>query len=100
MSIRGRLLTLAVGGVLPLLLVGLTVLWVVWSEKRHQLNNSVEQQSELVAVVFERWLDGQYQPFRTIASFTAAKQQNPPWVWISAVRINSQRWTTTIPQSL
>jgi hypothetical protein len=35
MNIRGRLLTLAVGGVLPLLIVGLTVLWVVWSEKRN-----------------------------------------------------------------
>lgn len=77
MSIRGRLLTLAVGGVLPLLLVGLTVLWVVWSEKRHQLNNSVEQQSELVAVVFERWLDGQYQPFRTIASYSSDHLKDP-----------------------
>ena len=71
MSIRGRLLTLAVGGVLPLLLVGLIVLWVVWSEKRHQLNDSLEQQSELVAVVFDRWLDGQYQPLRTIASYSS-----------------------------
>src|SRR5690349_10222025 len=71
MSIRGRLLTLAVGGVLPLLLVGLIVLWVIWSEKRHQLNDSLEQQSELVAVVFDRWLDGQYQPLRTIASYSS-----------------------------
>src|ERR1044072_2809574 len=77
MSIRGRLLTLAVGGVLPLLLVGLTVLWVVWSEKRHQLNNSVEQQSELVAVVFERWLDGHYQPLRTIASYSSDHLKDP-----------------------
>jgi signal transduction histidine kinase len=57
MSIRGRLLTLAIGGVLPLLLVGLTALWFVWSEKRNQLNESLEQQSELLAVVFDRWLE-------------------------------------------
>ena len=77
MSIRGRLLTLAVGGVLPLLIVGLTVLWVVWSEKRNQLNDSLEQQAELVAVVFDRWLDAQYQPLRTIASYPSDQLKDP-----------------------
>ena len=69
MSIRGRLLTLAIGGVLPLLIVGLAVLWVVWNEKRNQLNESLEQQAELVGVVFDRWLDAQYQPLITITSY-------------------------------
>src|SRR6185369_13298880 len=69
MSIRGRLLTLAIGGVLPLLIVGLAVLWIVWNEKRDQLNDSLEQQAELVGVVFDRWLDAQYQPLITIASY-------------------------------
>ena len=69
MSIRGRLLILAVGGVLPLLIVGLALLWIVWNEKRNQLNESLEQQAELVGVVFDRWLDAQYQPLRTIASY-------------------------------
>jgi phosphoglycerate-specific signal transduction histidine kinase len=46
MSIRGRLLTLAVGGILPLLIVGLIVLWMIWSQKRDQLNESLEQQAE------------------------------------------------------
>src|ERR1044072_3588054 len=69
MSIRGRLMTLAIGGVLPLLIVGFAVLWIVWSEKRNQLNESLEQQTELVGVVFDRWLDAQYQPLRTIASY-------------------------------
>jgi len=77
MSIRGRLLTLAVGGVLPLLIVGLIVLWVVWTEKRNQLNDSLEQQSELVAVVFDRWLDAQYQPLRTIASYPSDDLKDP-----------------------
>jgi len=69
MSIRGRLLTLAIGGVVPLLIVGLAVLWIVWNDKRYQLNESLEQQAELVGVVFDRWLDAQYEPLRTIASY-------------------------------
>ena len=69
MSIRRRLLALAVGGVLPLLIVGLIVLGIVWSEKQQQLNESLEQQAELAAVVFDRWLDAQYQPLITIASY-------------------------------
>ena len=72
MSIRGRLLALAIGGVLPLLIVGLTVLWVVWSEKQNQLNDALEQQAELAAVVFDRWLDAQYQPLRTITSYPSS----------------------------
>ena len=69
MSIRGRLLALAIGGVLPLLIVGLIVLGIVWTEKQQQLNESLEQQAELAAVVFDRWLDAQYQPLKTIASY-------------------------------
>lgn len=77
MSIRGRLLTLAVGGVFPLLIVSLAVLWIVWSEKRNQLNESIEQQAELVGVVFDRWLDAQYQPLRTIASYPPDHLNDP-----------------------
>ena len=77
MSIRGRLLTLAVGGLLPLLLIGLGFLWVVWSEKRNQLNESLEEQSELVAVVFDRWFDAQYQPLRTIAAYPSDQLNDP-----------------------
>ncbi|HEX7295124.1 MAG TPA: ATP-binding protein [Pyrinomonadaceae bacterium] len=69
MSIRGRLLALAIGGVLPLLIVGLIVLGIVWTQKQQQLNESLEQQAELAAVVFDRWLDAQYQPLKTIASY-------------------------------
>ena len=77
MSIRGRLLTLAIGGVLPLLIVGLAVLWIVWNEKRNQLNESLEQQAELVGVVFDRWLDAQYQPLRTVASYPPDHLKDP-----------------------
>jgi signal transduction histidine kinase len=48
------------------------VLWVVWSEKQNQLNDALEQQAELSAVVFDRWLDAQYQPLRTIASYPSS----------------------------
>ena len=77
MSIRGRLLTLAIGGVVPLLIVGLIVLWAVWKGKQQQLNESLEQQAELAAVVFERWLDAQYQPLRTIAAYPPQHLSDP-----------------------
>ena len=100
MSIRGRLLTLAIGGVVPLLIVGLIVLWAVWNGKRQQLNEALEQQAELAAVVFDRWLEAQYQPLRTIASYSpeqlndqlsleadlkAALIQRPYWIDLRVV---------------
>jgi len=92
MSIRGRLLTLAMGGVLPLLIVGLAVLWIVWNEKRNQLNETLEQQAELVGVVFDRWLDAQYQPLRTIASYPPDHLNDP-----SALKGNLQAATVRRP---
>lgn len=77
MSIRGRLLTLAIGSVVPLLIVGLIVLWAVWQGKQQQLNESLEQQAELAAVVFERWLDAQYQPLRTISAYPPEHLSDP-----------------------
>jgi CHASE1-domain containing sensor protein len=68
MSIRWRLLMLAVGAVVPLLLVGLAALWGVWGARQQQLNEAMEQQAELAAVVFERWLDTQRQPLLTVAA--------------------------------
>ncbi|HEU4835962.1 MAG TPA: sensor histidine kinase [Pyrinomonadaceae bacterium] len=94
MSIRGRLLTLAIGGVLPLLVVGLAVLWIVWNEKRNQLNESLEQQAELVGVVFDRWLDAQYQPLRTIASYPPDHLNDPSALKgnLHAAIIRRQHW--------
>ena len=77
MSIRGRLMTLAIGGVVPLLIVGLILLWAVWKGKQQQLNEALEQQAELAAVVFDRWLDAQYQPLRTIASYSPEHLRDP-----------------------
>jgi signal transduction histidine kinase len=94
MSIRGRLLALAVGGVLPLLVVGLTVLWIVWSEKQKQLNEGLEQQAELAAVVFDRWLDAQFQPLKTIASYPPEHLQNRSALEgnLKAALINRTHW--------
>lgn len=69
-SIRKRLLTLAIGGVVPLLAVGLVLLWSVWHTKEQQLNDGLEQQAEMAAVLFERWIDAQGQPLRTIAAYS------------------------------
>ena len=80
MSIRGRLLTLAIGGVVPLLIVGLIVLWAVWKGKQQQLDEALEQQAELAAVVFDRWLDAQYQPLRTIASYSPEHLRDPSFL--------------------
>ena len=94
MSIRARLLALAIGGVVPLLIVSLAMLWLVWSEKQKQLNEALEQQAELSAVVFERWLDAQYQPLRTIASFQQGRPNDPTLVTevVKAARTIRPHW--------
>ena len=76
MNIRKRLLILAIGGVLPLLLVGLALLWSVWHAKQRQLNDGIEQQAELAAVLFDRWLDAQEQPLRTVAEYSNQNRIN------------------------
>lgn len=94
MSIRGRLLALAIGGVVPLLIVGLTVLWVVWSGKQQQLNDSLEQQAELAAVIFDRWLDAQYQPLITIAAYPPSHLNDPATLEgnLKAALIHRKHW--------
>jgi signal transduction histidine kinase len=64
---------LAVGAVVPLLLVGLVALWGVWSAKQQQLNEAMEQQAELAAVVFDGWLDTQRQPLLTVAALAGGQ---------------------------
>ena len=72
-SIRGRLLMLAVGAVVPLSLVALAALWGVWGARQQQLNEAMKQQAELAAVVFERWLDTQRQPLLTVAALAGGQ---------------------------
>jgi two-component system, cell cycle sensor histidine kinase PleC len=77
MSIRGRLVTLVIGAVVPLTIVGLVALWSLWSAKRQQLDESLEQQAELAAVVFDRWLDAQRQPLVTLAAYGPERLRDP-----------------------
>jgi hypothetical protein len=49
LGIRGRLLLLAVGIAVPLVLVGVADLRGMWRVSRSQLDDSVKQQAELAA---------------------------------------------------
>lgn len=72
-SIRGRLLMLAVGAVAPLSLLAVAALWEVWGARQQQLDEAMEQQAELAAVVFERWLDTERQPLLTVAALAGGQ---------------------------
>lgn len=76
MNIPKRLLMLAIGGVVPLLVVGLALLWSVWRAKEQQLNDGLEQQAELAAVLFDRWLDAQEHSLRTVAEYSGQNKDH------------------------
>lgn len=71
MSIRSQLLLLILGITVPFTLVGVFGLLRVWNISRTQLDNSVQQQAELAALAFERWVDSQRRPLETIAVIAA-----------------------------
>lgn len=77
MGIRKRLLALSIGIAIPLIVVGLIMLWALWQESRHELNHSMEEQSQLAAVAFEKWIDGQRQPLSTLAAIAGEHPQGP-----------------------
>jgi signal transduction histidine kinase len=53
------------------------VLWALWQESRRELNHSIEEQSQLAAVAFEKWIDGQRQPLSTLAAIAAENPHGP-----------------------
>jgi sensor domain CHASE-containing protein len=57
LGIRGKLLLLAAGIAVPLVVVGALDLRNMWQLSRSQLNDSVKQQVELASVALERWLE-------------------------------------------
>lgn len=61
---------------MPVLLVGLALLWSVWRSKEDQLNEGLEQQAELAAVLFDSWLNAQDQTLRTVAAFSSQHATN------------------------
>jgi signal transduction histidine kinase len=73
MGIRGRLMLLAVGVAVPLALVGAAGLRGLWNASRLQLDESIQQQAELAAVAFERWVDAQRQPLNTVSAMVEAQ---------------------------
>ena len=77
MGIRKRLLALSIGIAIPLIVVGLVVLWALWQETRRELNHSIEEQTQLAAVAFEKWIDGQRQPLSTLAAIAASNPDGP-----------------------
>ncbi len=68
LGIRGKLLLLAVGIALPLVIVGALDLRNMWQLSRSQLDDSVKQQVELASVALERWLDDQKKALDAIAA--------------------------------
>jgi signal transduction histidine kinase len=76
-GIRKRLLALSIGIAVPLILVGLVILWALWQESRKELTHSIEEQSQLAAVAFDKWIDGQRQPLSTLATIAAEYPRGP-----------------------
>jgi signal transduction histidine kinase len=52
-------------------------LWALWQESRGELTHSIEEQSQLAAVAFEKWIDGQRQPLSTLATIAAQHPHGP-----------------------
>ncbi|HKZ03148.1 MAG TPA: sensor histidine kinase [Pyrinomonadaceae bacterium] len=68
LGIRGKLLLLAVGIAVPLVLFGALDLRNMWRLSRAQLDDSIKQQVEFASVVLERWLDDQKKALDAIAA--------------------------------
>ena len=53
------------------------MLWALWHESKRELTHSIEEQSQLAAVAFEKWIDGQRQPLATLATIAAEHSNGP-----------------------
>lgn len=78
MGIRGKLLLLAAGIAVPLVLVGALDLRNMWRLSRSQLDDSVKQQVELASVALERWLDDQKKALDAIAVLAGEQDTRTP----------------------
>ena len=92
MGIRGKLLLLAAGIAVPLVVVGALDLRNMWQLSRSQLNDSVKQQVELASVALERWLDDQKKALDAIAALAGDKDVRTP-----AIRENLENVLHTRP---
>lgn len=80
MGIRGKLLLLATGIAVPLVVVGALDLRNMWRLSRSQLDDSVKQQVDLTSVALERWLDDQKKALDAIASLAGDKDTRTPTI--------------------
>lgn len=80
MGIRGKLLLLAAGIAVPLVVVGTLDLRNMWRLSRSQLNDSVKQQVDLASVALERWLDDQKKALDAIAALAGTQDTRTPTI--------------------
>ncbi len=80
MGIRGKLLLLAAGIAVPLVLVGALDLRSMWQLSRSQLDDSVKQQVDLASVALERWLDDQKKALDAIAVLAGDNDTHTPTI--------------------
>jgi len=85
---------LAFGAVVPLSLVSLAALWEVWGARQQQLNESMQQQADLAAVVFDRWIDTQRQPLLTVAALAGGRAYDDTSLrnYLRFVMVPRQHW--------
>jgi len=79
-GIRGKLLLLAAGIAVPLVVVGTLDLSNMWRLSRSQLNDSVKQQVDLASVALERWLDDQKKALDAIAALAGTQDTRTPTI--------------------
>lgn len=80
MGIRGKLLLLAAGIAVPLVLVGALDLRNMWRLSRSQMDDSVKQQVDLASVALERWLDNQKKALDAISALAGDKDTSTPTI--------------------
>lgn len=80
MGIRGKLLLLAAGIAVPLVLVGALDLRNMWQLSRSQLDDSIKQQVDLASVALERWLDNQKKALDAISALAGDKDTRTPTI--------------------
>jgi len=68
LGIRGKLLLLAVGIAVPLVVFGALDLRNMWRLSRAQLDDSIKRQVDLASIALERWLDDQKKALEAIAA--------------------------------
>jgi signal transduction histidine kinase len=110
MGIRGKLLLLALGIAVPLVVFGALDLRNMWQLSRAQLDDSIKQQVEFASVVLERWLDDQKKALDATAALAGENDPRSPVIrenlesvletrrfWLD-LRITNATGTTTVSQ--